>query len=83
MEKAQQNLARLYSRQMCTSTHAQSSTRISSSSVQRGLVVPYRFEGVFIAKGKEDFICTRNLVPGEALYGEELIFVQVSQIIYY
>ncbi|XP_017229281.2 uncharacterized protein LOC108204391 isoform X3 [Daucus carota subsp. sativus] len=76
VEKAQQNLARLYSRQMCTSTYAQSSTRISSSSVQRGLVVPYRFEGVFIAKGKEDFICTRNLVPGEALYGEELIFVQ-------
>ncbi|KAK1358838.1 hypothetical protein POM88_043312 [Heracleum sosnowskyi] len=25
---------------------------------------------------EEDFVCTKNLVPGEALYGEELIYIQ-------
>ncbi|CAN1173117.1 rRNA 2'-O-methyltransferase fibrillarin 2 [Linum perenne] len=41
------------------------------------VVVPHKFEGVFIAKGKNnDAICTKNLVPGEAVYGEELISVK-------
>ncbi|KAF5798888.1 putative fibrillarin [Helianthus annuus] len=28
-------------------------------------VEPHRHEGVFIAKGKEDDLCTKNIVPGE------------------
>ncbi|CAN1255940.1 rRNA 2'-O-methyltransferase fibrillarin 2, partial [Linum perenne] len=41
------------------------------------VVVPHKFEGVFIAKGKNnDAICTKNLVPGEAINGEELISVK-------
>lgn len=101
--KQQLNLARLYSKQRCTTAVIKGSEAISSSSLQqlyvvphRGgqrstvdsskviapssmkkfVVVPHRFEGVFIAKGKEDFICTKNLVPGQALYGEELIYTQ-------
>lgn len=35
--------------------------------------------GVFIARGKEDVLVTRNLVPGEAVYGEKRISVGVSQ----
>ncbi|KAK1387579.1 putative fibrillarin-like [Heracleum sosnowskyi] len=76
VEKAQMNLARLYSRQMCTTMDVECSIRVSSPSLQRVVVVPHRLEGIFIAKGKEDFICTRNLVPGESMYDEELIFVQ-------
>ncbi|KAL8144997.1 hypothetical protein AgCh_003278 [Apium graveolens] len=34
-------------------------------------IVPHRFEGLFSVKGKENILCTRNLVPGEALYGEK------------
>jgi len=47
----------------------------SSSFFDDGVVVvPHKFEGVFIAKGKNnDAICTKNLVPGEAVNGEELI----------
>lgn len=38
----------------------------------------HRHEGVFIARGKEDAILTRNLVPGESVYGEKRIAVEVE-----
>ncbi|KAM6549106.1 hypothetical protein CsatB_020782 [Cannabis sativa] len=40
------------------------------------VVEPHRHEGVFIAKGKEDALVTRNMVPGEAVYNEKRISVQ-------
>lgn len=43
----------------------------------RVVVEPHRHEGVFIAKGKEDALVTKNLVPGEAVYNEKRITVQV------
>ena len=33
--------------------------------------------GVFIARGKEDALVTLNMVPGEAVYGEKKISVEV------
>ena len=36
--------------------------------------------GVFIARGKEDALVTRNLVPGDAVYGEKWISVNVCKI---
>jgi rRNA 2'-O-methyltransferase fibrillarin len=38
-------------------------------------VEPHRHEGVFIARGKEDLLVTKNLVPGESVYGEKRISV--------
>lgn len=40
------------------------------------VVEPHRHDGVFIAKGKEDALVTKNLVPGEAVYNEKRISVQ-------
>ncbi|CAN1267477.1 rRNA 2'-O-methyltransferase fibrillarin [Linum perenne] len=40
------------------------------------VVEPHRHEGVFIAKGKEDALVTKNFVPGEAVYNEKRISVQ-------
>ena len=40
------------------------------------IIKPHRHEGVFIASGKEDMLVTRNLVPGEAVYGEKRISVE-------
>ncbi|KAG5413955.1 hypothetical protein IGI04_001522 [Brassica rapa subsp. trilocularis] len=40
------------------------------------IVEPHRHPGVFIAKGKEDALVTKNLVPGEAVYNEKRISVQ-------
>ncbi|PKI52081.1 hypothetical protein CRG98_027497 [Punica granatum] len=40
------------------------------------VVEPHRHEGVFIAKGKEDAVVTKNMVPGEAVYNEKRISVQ-------
>merc|ERR1712217_437923 len=35
------------------------------------IIEPHRFEGVFVSKGKDDSLVTRNLVPGESVYGEK------------
>jgi len=43
----------------------------------RVIVEPHRHEGVFLAKGKEDALVTKNMVPGESVYNEKRIAVQV------
>jgi rRNA 2'-O-methyltransferase fibrillarin len=40
------------------------------------IVEQHRHEGVFIAKGKEDALVTRNMVPGESVYNEKRITVE-------
>jgi len=40
------------------------------------IIEPHRHAGVFIARGKEDALVTRNLIPGESVYGEKRISVQ-------
>ncbi|KAL0728827.1 hypothetical protein Bca4012_024920 [Brassica carinata] len=40
------------------------------------IVTPHRHEGVFIGKGKDEVILTKNLVPGESVYSEKRISVQ-------
>ncbi|PWA01747.1 hypothetical protein BB558_002135 [Smittium angustum] len=42
----------------------------------RVVIEPHRHEGIFIAKGKEDLLVTKNLVPGESVYGEKRISVE-------
>jgi rRNA 2'-O-methyltransferase fibrillarin len=39
------------------------------------IVEPHRHPGVFIAKGKEQALLTRNICPGESVYGEKRISV--------
>lgn len=43
---------------------------------QKVIVEKHRHAGVFIAKGKEDALVTRNMVPGESVYGEKRITVE-------
>nr|CAH8838652.1 unnamed protein product [Trichobilharzia regenti] len=40
------------------------------------IVEPHRHEGIFVAKGKEDCLVTRNVVVGESVYGEKRIGVE-------
>jgi len=42
------------------------------------MVEPHRHEGIFIARGKEDVLVTKNMVPGESVYGEKRISVEVD-----
>jgi len=42
------------------------------------LIEQHRHSGVFIARGKEDALCTKNLVPGEKVYGEKLVKLKNS-----
>lgn len=40
-------------------------------------VEPHRHSGIFVAKGKDEFLVTRNMVPGESVYGEKRIDIEV------
>lgn len=43
-------------------------------------IVPHeRFPGIFIARGKDDVLVTKNSVPGESVYGEKRISVPNPQ----
>ncbi len=42
----------------------------------KAVIEAHRHEGVFIARGKEDALVTRNLVPGVSVYGEKRIAVE-------
>ncbi|KAM6967548.1 rRNA 2'-O-methyltransferase fibrillarin [Aplochiton taeniatus] len=42
-------------------------------------VEPHRHEGVFICRGKEDALVTRNMVVGESVYGEKRISVEEGE----
>ncbi len=39
-------------------------------------VESHRHKGIFISRGKEDALVTKNLTPGEAVYGEKRISVE-------
>ena len=41
------------------------------------VIEPHRHTGIFIARGKEDVLVTKNLNPGKAVYGEKLVKVDV------
>ena len=43
------------------------------------MVEAHRHEGVFIARGKEDSLVTRNMVPGVSVYGEKRISTEVGE----
>lgn len=40
------------------------------------MVEPHRHEGVYIVKGKEDALATRNMVSGVSVYGEKRVSIQ-------
>lgn len=43
------------------------------------VIEPHRHEGIFIARGKEDALVTKNMCPGEAVYGEKRISVEKGE----
>lgn len=40
------------------------------------VVEGHRHAGIFIARGKEDALVTRNMAPGESVYGEKRVSVE-------
>merc|ERR1712087_947343 len=40
------------------------------------VIEPHRFEGVFVSKGKDDSLVTKNMVPGESGYGEKRLVAE-------
>jgi len=45
----------------------------------RVTVIPHRHPGVFVAKGKDDAICTRNFDTGVSVYGEKRVAVEEGE----
>ena len=37
---------------------------------------PHRHPGVFVGRGKEDYLLTKNITPGESVYGEKRISIE-------
>ena len=44
------------------------------------VVMPHKHDIVFIAKAKEDALCTKNMVAGESVYSEKRFSVQFSAL---
>jgi rRNA 2'-O-methyltransferase fibrillarin len=42
------------------------------------IIEPHKHEGIFIAKAKESMLVTKNLVPGESVYGEKRISIDTA-----
>lgn len=40
------------------------------------VVEPHRHAGIFIGRGKEDMLLTKNLVPGDSVYKEKLVTIE-------
>ena len=40
------------------------------------VVKPHRHPGIFVAEGKEHLLVTKNMAPGESVYGEKRISVE-------
>mmetsp|Transcript_96382 Transcript_96382/g.241650 ORF Transcript_96382/g.241650 Transcript_96382/m.241650 type:complete len:293 (+) Transcript_96382:71-949(+) len=40
------------------------------------VIEPHRFEGVFVSKGKDDSLVTKNMAPGESVYGEKRLVAE-------
>jgi len=40
------------------------------------VIEPHRHEGVFVSKGKDDSLVTKNMVPGESVYGEKRLVAE-------
>merc|ERR1719272_897987 len=43
------------------------------------VIEPHRFPGVFVSKGRDDSLVTRNLVPGESVYGEKRLSAEAAE----
>jgi len=43
------------------------------------VVIPHRHAGIFVAKGKDDALCTKNLDPGTSVYGEKRVTVETEE----
>lgn len=46
------------------------------------ILLLFHFIGVFIARGKEDALVTLNLIPGNTVYGEKKVSIDVRCMIY-
>jgi hypothetical protein len=50
----------------------------------RTVVEPHdRFKGVYILRGKDDALVTKNLTVGESVYNEKRVYVDVSGPTFY
>jgi rRNA 2'-O-methyltransferase fibrillarin len=43
------------------------------------IIQKHKHVGVFVARGKEDAICTKNLILGESVYGEKRILIKENE----
>jgi rRNA 2'-O-methyltransferase fibrillarin len=42
------------------------------------IIQPHRMEGIYLAKGQQDALCTKSFYPGESVYNEKRITIPVK-----
>jgi rRNA 2'-O-methyltransferase fibrillarin len=45
------------------------------------MVIPHKFEGIYTAKGPSDSLVTKSFAPGESVYNEKRITIEVIFIL--
>jgi hypothetical protein len=63
----------------CKSIPSNLPQTLANKLCRRVVIEPHRHPGVFVARGKEDLLVTKNLTPGESVYGEKRISVSNFQ----
>lgn len=44
----------------------------------KAIIEPHRYDGIFIAKGKEPMLVTKHPAPGESVYGDKRILIDIG-----
>lgn len=60
----------------CDARSHRTARRPACAALLQVLVEGHRHAGIYIARGKEDALVTRNMVPGESVYGEKRVAVE-------
>ena len=47
------------------------------------IIQPHRLEGIFVSKGLQDALCTKSFCPGESVYNEKRISIQVNYLFFF
>ena len=46
------------------------------------IIQPHRLEGIYVAKGQQDALVTKSFYPGESVYNEKRISIQVFLMVW-
>lgn len=81
MQKTSKNGLRGHKRKLDARVKEKKRGSTRNMASNKVLISPHpRFPGIFVCRGKEDFLATRNYTPGFSVYGEKRISVDADDV---